>query len=495
MVKMHEDGGAEQTVGIVRLLARQPESVHCLWLGQLSPLLSNQITSLIRACRVHHLPLFYIYTCSFANSAKKYNKKTRSMPSTAKHHLLTLPAEIREQVYREILHPDANRHDVGDGYSHYDYRQALSVFGINRQIYYESRKVFRDLNVFVRIQTPWPEAEDHVQQAGMVPILIRGERARLFTNYHLNATVEPSRDWAFHGASFAFVIHIDDLSKFTQIWFYDGLSNPGMNSQLSLDLALNDPYAPGYEEPYVQKNLQRRLLLPFGRVKGLRTVDIKGSPTPLASIQTDVRAEQAVAPTRPEKCLSEAIRYKDEGNECFKKTHPTAADYHAALAAYTKAWEAIHIVVRGHSRHLHAEVFFHCVLAEPFAGKNGSQERMTLRVTLVANTCHVYLKLKEWEECRFWGMRTITMLRESRGLVGPEMDGIDIPPEVEALTGMPGAEPLSAPLGKTYYRTALAVKELGDEAHARRLLRVALIYLPNNAAVKEAMASVALRLG
>lgn len=66
-------------------------------------------------------------------------------------HLLTLPPEIREEIYRLILTPNANRVYNPDKYTDYDFHDALVLFKINRQIFIEARKVWRDLNVFVRI--------------------------------------------------------------------------------------------------------------------------------------------------------------------------------------------------------------------------------------------------------------------------------------------------------------------------------------------------------
>ena len=50
-------------------------------------------------------------------------------------------------------------------------------------------------------------------------------------------------------------------------------------------------------------------------------------------------------------------------------------------------------------------------------------------------------------------------------------------------------------MGKIYYRTAVAYKELGDKDKARKLLRVATIYLPHDNSVKKELAACALRLG
>ena len=90
------------------------------------------------------------------------------------------------------------------------------------------------------------------------------------------------------------------------------------------------------------------------------------------------------------------------------------------------------------------------------------------------------MKLEEWEEARFWGMRTITMIRESMGWHDEdELVDLDAANEV----------------GKIYYRTGVAFKALGDESEARRLLKVAARYLPHDEIVRKELASVALRLG
>lgn len=120
-----------------------------------------------------------------------------------KASFLTIPGELREIVYKLILHPDANRIDLGDEHATYNYSPALVLFRINRQIYFESRKVFRDLNTFVRIQTPWPEASRHVQYEGHCPILLSpGPKADAFNGHSLNVSCEPAAhapgNWEIH---------------------------------------------------------------------------------------------------------------------------------------------------------------------------------------------------------------------------------------------------------------------------------------------------------
>jgi hypothetical protein len=396
---------------------------------------------------------------------------------------LTIPPEIRELIYANILHPDVNRVYYEDEYSSYDYAAALVLFKLNRQIYIESRKVFRDLNIFVRVETPWPEAQQHVALEGHVPILVSRGKAQRFNNHSLSVAIDAPDHTNPNLDNQCFVMLLDDLPKFTRMWFYSDLSHPGLNRHLRLNLTLRDPYCPEWEEQRMSKSLQRRLLLPFGEVKNLMQTLTSGDLEPYRTLQDELKAEQAKPHQSPEYCLREATRLKLAGNEALK-----AGAYQKALQIYNDAWLAMHVVIKGRQRHIHADAFFgRELIEEPFRGKNGQSERLLLRVQLVANTCLVYLKLEEWETCVFWGMRTIDMLREAMGYDGRR----SIPPEDEAVLGFPAADQM----GKIYYRTALAWKEMGDEGEARRLLRVAKVYLPRDEHVQREITATALRLG
>lgn len=396
---------------------------------------------------------------------------------------LTVPAEVREHVYRFILRPDANRVAKRDDCTDYDYRDALVLFKLNKQIYFEARKIFRDLNVFVRIETPWPEAQNHVADEGRTPILVKQERAKRFRDHSLSVLIDAPQTPIQNTEAEKFVILLDDLAKFTRTWHYAELSHPGLNRFLRLTLDLRDPYTPDWEETRVSRALQRRLLLPFGEVKELREVNIRGDPTPFPSIEAELKELQAVPYESAEHCLRECTRLKAQGNEELGK-----GNLKLALQRYQEAWEAIHIIVRGRRRDTHADAFFERYLREePFKGKNGQTERLMLRVQLVANTVLAYIKLKDWAEAEFWGMRSINMLRRAI----PADDGGDLPPEREAVPEFPAKEPM----GKIYYRTALAYKELGDMSQARKLLRVSAVYLPGDESVRREIAACAIRLG
>ncbi|KAI1851623.1 hypothetical protein JX265_010707 [Neoarthrinium moseri] len=404
------------------------------------------------------------------------------MASDSAPHFLTLPPEIREQVYHLLLNPDASRLSHPDEYTDYNYRNALVLFRLNRQIYYEARKVFRDLNIFVRIQTPFPNAQDYVAFEGHVPILMKGQPAARFQGQSLNVVIGAPDTPIQEAEPNYIVILLDDLEKFAKIWLYSDLTNPGLNRFLSLELDMRDPYTPDWEEKRMPKWVQRQLLMPFGDVKNLKSLTIKGDPKPLASIETELRAQQQIPYPTAEQCLSECARLKTEGNKEL-----TAGNYHTALRLYAQAWEAMFIIVKGRQRHVHAEAYFSRELHdEPYKGRHGQAERLQLRVQLVANTCLAYLKLEDWEELIFWGMRTIGMMQQATGA-----NEHDISPEDEAMLGFPAA----VQLGKIYYRTAMGYKALGVKDQAKKLLRVAKVYLPRDENVSRELAEFTLKLG
>ncbi|GIZ44835.1 hypothetical protein CKM354_000802100 [Cercospora kikuchii] len=412
-----------------------------------------------------------------------------SVEALPRTHLLSLPPEVREEIYRLLLCPAASRIVHSDEYITYKYAPALQLLLTNRLIYIEARKVFRDLNQFVRIETPWPEARNHVATEGHVPIIIAEDKAAKFDKHVMVMSIDAPQHSSLQWDVQKFVILADDVDKFAEMWMYSGLTHPGLNEHLRLILELRDPYRLEGEEKKMSEALQRKLLLPFGVIKNLNAVSredgtvFTGKLRPSPNVEKQLRRLQAQPYHSPEHCLREATRLKFEGNAELAKRN-----FQGALKLYNAAWKAMHIVVKGKQRHIHADAFFARELREePYTGKNGQTERLMLRIQLVANTCEVYLRMKEWWLCHFWGMRTINMLRDAIHTENAEL----LAPEDEAVREFPGA----AQMGKIYYRTAVASKELGNEYEARRLLRVARAYLPDDEAVKREIAATALSLG
>lgn len=345
--------------------------------------------------------------------------------------LLAIPPEIREHIYRLILDPKANRTELPNEYFQYDYKPALVLFQISKQIYFESRKVFRDLNNFVRVETPWPEAQKHVSNEGHVPMVAVGRYANKFSGHRMTVGIDAPEVGMMEGDEQRFLILLEDLEKFTEMWFYSNLTHPGLNPNLRLTLTLRDPFTPAWEEKRVPKALQRRLILPFGGIRDLQSVRLNGDPKPLPSIESELKEMQVKPLASPEHCLRECARLKFEGN-----AELSAGKYTKALAIYKQAWKAIHVIIKSRSRHIFADRFFTRELREePYTGKNGQSERLILRVSLVANTCQAYLKMEDYDSCAFWGMRSIKMLRDAMGAD----ERHDIPAEDEAVVGFPGA--------------------------------------------------------
>lgn len=398
-------------------------------------------------------------------------------------NLLELPPEIRTQIYAHILSPAANRRELGEGYTSYNFAEALRIFHVNRQIYYESRKVFHDLNTFVRIATPWRDAKHHVSVEGYVYIMVAGAAANKFNQHSLSMTIDAPRHSLSHELD-RFVVHLEDLEGFCKSWFYSNLSMPFLNAHLTLALHLRDPFTSEIGEKHVPKARQRRLFMPFGQVKGLQRIVISGDPEPYESVVKEMRAEMAIPLDSPEKCLEAATRLKDEGN-----VHLQAGRYTEALETYRRAWLAMHVIIKGKVRHVHGDQYFDRKLDQaPFEGQDGGTVRVVLRIRLVANTVLAYLKLEDYDMAIHTGMRTIKVMRSSIGLNEDEPAS---DPTQEALTQFAA----SAEMGKIYYRTALAWKAMDDKYEARKLLKVAVVYLPNDRIVQKEMADCALRLG
>jgi len=78
------------------------------------------------------------------------------------------------------------------------------------------------------------------------------------------------------------------------------------------------------------------------------------------------------------------------------------------------------------------------------------------------------------------------MIRQAAGI-----DGDDASAEDEAMTNFVAA----TDMGKIYYRTALAAKALDEMSQARKLLKVAQIYMPWDPMIQKEVAACALRLG
>jgi tetratricopeptide (TPR) repeat protein len=385
---------------------------------------------------------------------------------------LEIPGEIREAIYHQVLRSANNKEDLGNHYKKYNFD--LSLFRTCKQIHNEAREVFRRDNIFIAIQTPWPEAQQHVAIDGYVPIVISGDKAQRFKDEYLTVDIESGMLTLenAHQPTRKFVILLDDLPLFTEMCKYSDLSYPGLNAHLRLTLTIRNPYQLEFEQRPVPKALQRKLFEPFGMLKALNDVRIRGEH--YESIEKAMRDEMAVPYPTVEKCLDESTRLKNEGNEALQKQK-----YHEALRLYREAFLPLCIVCDGRRRSVWGDAYFQkeCC-GGAFDGQDAQTARFLLRVRLVSNTIMAYLKLQDYEEAKFWGMRSIELLPGG-------MEG-----DAGWLQGFTG----SHEVGKIYYRTGVACREMGERGKARDLMVFAAKYLPNDKTVQKDLAALSPRI-
>lgn len=394
---------------------------------------------------------------------------------------LDLPAEIREQIYRERLCSAYSKcyPPVGsDSPPHYEYD--LSLLYVNKLVHTEAKKIFQD-NIFVKITTPWPQSIQHINHEGKVPIVAEGRKATAFRNHHLHIYVDtPDPAGRYHGDPVSMLTCLEDLPAFTQMWRYSNMNfRRDLNLNLTLNLTIQDPHVRTRKLP---KAVQEQLLLPFGAVKGLAKFSLEGTYL-LPSVQKKLADLRAQEEPSVESCLASAEALKIEGN-----TKLAAGKYEEAIDLYTKSFAAIHIEVKGRLRNIRCDGYFQTDLASgPDKGKRADYMRMIIRVRLVANIVFAYLKLKEYAEAHFWGKRSIVLFRQS--MTGDHEDSIDYSGDwLEQLRLL--RWPAQTEMGKIFYRTALAAREMGKEADVKTLIRAASIYLPHDETVQREKANL-----
>ncbi|KAK6507697.1 hypothetical protein TWF481_006120 [Arthrobotrys musiformis] len=410
--------------------------------------------------------------------------------------LLTLPPELRNQIYTHLLSPFANRHPhpspSGTCYT-YSFHPSLSIFLTNRQIYLESRRIFYSLNTFIRVSTPWQQAKYHVALDGGVDILLDDpSRVEMFNHHTLAVDINavyPSPEANEDQSLFSFIIlsETGDLERFCKSWFYSSVTMPYLNAHLTLTLQLQDAFIkaspfPIAGEPHVSKQKQEILLKPFGQIKDLREFKVLGGDISVyPSVRKALKTEMETPLDPPETCLEKATELKDQGNTAL-----LAGKYTEAIELYNKAFLAIHIVVTARTRRVYGDPYFDKIIHSPdsqFQNQHAGQARILLRVRLVSNTILAYLKLQNYDMAILTGMRTIRIMRASVGL---DEDHGAQNANMEAMAGFVGAPEM----GKIYFRTAMGWKGIGRTEEARKLLKVAAVYLPNDKTVRQELSAV-----
>ena len=388
---------------------------------------------------------------------------------------LDYPPEIREQIYSSILSTTSSKVESNnpDEPAHYDYN--LAILSTCHQIYREAKKVFQD-NVFVKITTPWSEAIEHIRSEGKVPSVTIGRRAELFRDFHLWVFIDtPGGIQLNDHERFSMLICLEDLEAFNRFWHFSNLNFYGLNRHLRLRLTVQDPHVPDRKIP---KDLQTRLLMPFGMIKELDQITVHGSKL-LPSVEEALKKERAIPDPTPEQCLEKGFALKDAGNSLLK-----LGQYRQALQKYFDAFGAVHIHVSGRVRTVHCDGFYTRELnSGTYSGQRGDYARGILRIQLVANIVLAFLRLENFVEAHFWGKRSIILFRHSvTGDHSEEIgdDGQDWLTRILAIQF-----PAQDAMGKIFYRTALASRSLGKVADVKTLMKAAAVYLPHDEIVQK----------
>ena len=389
---------------------------------------------------------------------------------------LDYPAEIREQIYSNVLSTTSSKveSDNPDEPARYVYH--LDILRTCHQIYREAKKVFQD-NVFIKITTPWSEAIGHIRSEGRVPSVTTGQKAEAFRDFHLWVFIDTAGILHDDHERFSMLICLEDLEHFNRFWHYSNLNFYGLNRHLRLKLTIQDPHVPDRKIP---KALQTRLLMPFGMIKELDSFTIGGSKL-LPSVEEAVKKEQAIRDPTPEQCLENGFALKAAGNELLK-----LGQYRQALQKYFDSFGAIHIHVSGRVRTVHCDGFYMRDLTSgTYNGQRGDHVRGILRTQLVANIVFAFLKLEDFVEAHFWGKRSIVLFRHL--MTGEHSEDIGDDGQ-DWLTRILGIRfPAQDAMGKIFYRTARASRALGKVADVKTLMKAAAMYLPHDEKVQEEM--------
>ncbi|KAH7018618.1 uncharacterized protein B0I36DRAFT_354878 [Microdochium trichocladiopsis] len=244
----------------------------------------------------------------------------------------------------------------------YNYKRSLALLRLSKQIHAEAKPVFRELNIFVRVEAVWPE-QDMVER--QVPIVIEGQQVEHFTEHSLSVYINfgtSGEPWdlesfleRWRSEPYSLVLLADDLDKFTRSCLYARLERPEVNESPSLKLRLRSRCATAQDtaqdKAITTRELQRKLLMPFGIVKRLENLVIEGEPAALPSVEQELRDAQLVSLPTGEECLAKATTLKATGNEAIEQ-----GDYHKALKIYREALEAIYYIVTGRGHYTYTDL-------------------------------------------------------------------------------------------------------------------------------------------
>jgi hypothetical protein len=250
---------------------------------------------------------------------------------------------------------------------------------------------------------------NHISSEGLVPIICTDHRANCFNDHH--ALIQITAPFHEVVPDHAVVLLLDDLHLFTQTWYYSALSYPMLNERLSTALVLRDPDLDEVDEgdeKDIPLSIQRKILLPFGEVKGLHSTEVEGFDK---SIERELRAAIAEPPPTLRDSCELSTKLLQEGDAHLARGQAGAS---AALDSYRAAFHAIHILIDGRTRRVLADAFFHAkITSGTYAGHTGMTVRVILRLKLVSHMVSAYLVQAAWAEAAHCGMRSVRIMGDA----------------------------------------------------------------------------------
>ena len=257
----------------------------------------------------------------------------------AECHLLKLPAEIRNQIYAELLHTRKTKvfYDKPLSPGHAGYFFGVGILRTNRLIYHESVKILEE-NRFIKIKASWSTFQDELITATKFPLIARRREGdsmpKCYMAVDLLFTEHQRR------SKRVYISCAEDLPEFCRNLFYHGMATEGFNQLLHITLDVQDPFAQGKGPA---KCVQESLLLPFGILKNLKKLETgKNGIKPINAVEKHLRRELKRPNPSAKQYLEKATKLKDEGNEAYK-----AGEYARSIRLYFDAYAAMHIHVLG----------------------------------------------------------------------------------------------------------------------------------------------------
>lgn len=243
----------------------------------------------------------------------------------------------------------------------------------------------------------------HIRSDGEVPIVAFRSGADSFTRH--TGLVQITAP--LHGVTAPdhnIILLLKDVPLFTKVWYYSALNYSNLNPQICLTFTLRDPYYSADPKP-VPLGLQRKLLLPFGDVKGLYQTEFEGYDDIVIS---ELKKSMSVPYPTPQESCETATILMEEGDLLLATGKPKDA-----LTSYIKSFDAIHIKISGRHRKVLADGHFaDDITTGRYAGQAAMTVRVVLRIRLVSRVVHTYLHLSLPNEAAFWGIRSISLMRQ-----------------------------------------------------------------------------------